>query len=58
MACEHRWLGTLRVAAQCDLVASLLDLSIDDAAVVGGEGPFLEEVMLNASLADTLVPSC
>ena len=57
MAFQHRWTGILAVAAQRTFAATLLDITVDNAAAVDGDEPFLEEVMLDARLVEAPVPS-
>ena len=53
----HRWTGILAVAAQRALVATLLELPVEDAGGVDGDVPVLEEVLGDASLMEAPLPS-
>ena len=53
----HRWTGILAVAAQRAFAATLLELPVDDAGGVDGDGPVLEEVLGDARLMEAPVPS-
>ena len=48
----QRWSGILSVAAQRAFAATLLELPVDDAEGVDGDVPVLEDVLLDARLAD------
>ena len=56
-AFQNRWSALLSVAAQRAFAATLLDLSVEEAAAVDGEQPVLEEVLMEGRATDAPVPS-